>query len=67
MGVGAGSYGGVELLVIVVFGHETLGLGALYVPPQTLDFLFHFGMFTALAYPLEVGLYLAFELEAVAS
>jgi hypothetical protein len=55
-----------RLYFVVIVNHKTLRLCPSYVPPQSFDFLFHFGVLTALSYPLEVGLDLAYQTETIA-
>lgn len=52
---------------IFFFEDEALSLGRLDGTAQPLDLFFHLGVFGALPDTLEVGLDLAFELEAVTS
>lgn len=57
--------GRIELFA--VFQCKTLCLGAGQVAAQSIDFLFHLGVLGSLAYALEVGFDLAFELESDAA
>lgn len=69
MRIGAVGNGRLELRVlevVIVFHGIALSSGLCKVATQPVDLLLHLGMLGALADALEVGLYLALELEAVA-
>jgi hypothetical protein len=52
---------------VVVFVHDiSLGPSTRHIATQSVNFLFHLGVLRAFADALEVGLNLAFELQAVA-
>ena len=69
MRIDAVGYWGLQLglKVFILIHGKALRLGLCYVTAQALDLLFHLGMFRSLPDPLEVGLYLAVKLQAIAS